>query len=185
MTQRVITDPDVQMLADIAVSLESRYVPDKSAWQDSPFDWLKQDIASRTVGMVLEQLVEGWFAMRGFNVSKAPNSDADRVINGQLVEIKGSTLWQGGIFRFQQIRDQEYDIVICLGIRPFDAQCWVIPKDVLMARPEGVGGQHGGQGGSDTLWLGFDADAPPRWMDEWGGRLSDAHAVLHNLTRVR
>ena len=181
MIRQGITDPDVKMLADIATSLESKYVPDKSAWQDSPFNWLKQDIASRTVGTVFEQLAEKWLAMKGFNVSKAPNSDADRVVDGLLVEIKGSTLWRGGNFKFQQLRDQEYDIVICLGILPFDARCWVIPKQVLMAFPKGVTPQHGGQDGRDTAWLSFPADAPPTWMNQWGGRLSEAHSTLRRL----
>ena len=101
---------------------------------------------------------------------------------GLRTEIKGSTLWESGEFRFQQIRNQEYDIVICLGISPLDVQCWVIPKDVLMEHPPGVVYQHGGQEGRDTAWLTVAPDNPPAWLREWGGRLSDAYRVLRELT---
>ena len=184
MTQRHITDPEVQILAGLAASLEPDYVSKTEDWRASPFGWIRQQ-QSRRKGKIVEQLVSGWCAAKGFDVTAARNSDADRVIGGLRTEIKGSTLWESGGFKFQQIRDQDYDIVICLGVSPFDAQCWVIPKDVLMTHPEGVTYQHGGQGGRDTSWLSFDADTPPRWMDEWGGRLSDAYDVLCNLTRAR
>ena len=175
-------DPDVQLLAEIASSLKADFVPDVDAWRDSPFAWLKQPIASRTVGTVFERLVGKYFAVKGFRVSEAAGSDADRVIDGLRVEIKGSTLWRGGVFRFQQIRDQQYDIVICLGISPYDAWCWVIPKNILLAHPEGVVSQHGGQGGRDTAWLTVAPDNPPAWLHRWGGRLSDAYRVLRELT---
>ena len=181
MTQRHITDPEVRLLAAIAASIEPDYTSNEDEWLASPFGWIKQK-PSRTVGKIFEQLVAGWCAAKEFDVTAAPNSDSDRVIGGLRSEIKGSTLWKGGGFKFQQLRDQEYDIVICLGIRPFDAQCWVIPKDVLMQHPEGVVSQHGGQAGTDTAWLGFNASTPPRWLQQWGGRLSDAHQVLRNLT---
>jgi hypothetical protein len=45
------------------------------------------------------------------------------LINGHRVEIKFSTLWQEGIYNFQQIRDQNYEYAVCLGISPFEAHC--------------------------------------------------------------
>ena len=180
MTQRAITDPEVRMLAAIAASLEPDYVSKADDWRTSPFGWIKQQ-QSRRKGKIFEQLVAGWCAAKGFDVTAPPNSDSDRVIGGLRAEIKGSTLWAAGGFKFQQIRDQEYDIAICLGISPFDAQCWAIPKEVLLSYPEGVTSQHGGQAGRDTAWLGFQADSPPDWLRDWGGRLSHAYAVLREL----
>lgn len=180
MTHQRVKDPEVRLLAAIAASIESDYTSDEDEWLGSPFGWIKQK-PSRTVGKIFEQLVSGWCAAKEFDVTAPPNSDSDRVIGGLRAEIKGSTLWKGGGFKFQQIRDQAYDIVICLGILPFDAQCWVIPKDILMRHPEGVVSQHGGQSGTDTSWLGFDAGDPPLWLRQWGGRLSEAHQVLRNL----
>ena len=182
MTQRTIGDPEVALLAGLAAAIEPDYASDLAEWRASPFGWMKSQ-PSRRVGKIFEQLVAGWCAAKGFSVTAAPNSQSDRVIGGLRAEIKGSTLWAGGGFKFQQIRDQDYDVVICLGLRPFDAQCWVIPKEALMAYPEGVAPQHGGRAGRDTAWLGFDADAPPQWLSEWGGRLSDAYRVLRRLAR--
>ena len=181
MTGQPIADPDARLLAGIAAELEPGYTSDEAEWRASPFGWIKRQ-PSRRVGKIFEQLAAGWCAAKGFSVAAAPNSQSDRVIGGLKVEIKGSTLWAGGGFKFQQIRDQDYDVVICLGIRPFDVNAWVIPKETLMARPDGVVSQHGGQAGRDTAWLGFDADNPPPWLREWGGRLADAHRVLRRLT---
>ncbi|MDA8399734.1 MAG: hypothetical protein M0008_06755 [Actinomycetota bacterium] len=47
------------------------------------------------------------------------------------MEIKVSTLWQSGVYKFQQIRDQEYDYLLYLGVPPFDAHAWLLPKSVL------------------------------------------------------
>ena len=181
MTEMPINDPDARLLAGIAVELETAYTSDEAEWIDSPFGWIKRQ-PSRRAGKIFEQLVAGWCAAKGFSVAAAPNSHSDRVIGGLKVEIKGSTLWKGGGFKFQQIRDQDYDIVICLGIRPFDVNAWAIPKAVLMEHPDGVASQHVGQAGRDTAWLAFDADNPPRWLHEWGGRLADAHRALRRLT---
>ena len=182
MTGPRIDDAEVDALTEIAASLEPDSASPADDWRSSPFGWIRR-LNPRSKGKVFEQLVAGWCAAKGFDVIHAPNAQSDRVVAGLRTEIKGSMLREGGDFRFQQIRDQAYDIVICLGLSPHDAQCWVIPKRVLLAHPEGVSPQHGGSDGRDTAWLGFRADSPPRWLREWGGRLSEAHAVLLGLTR--
>ena len=128
---RRITDPDVQLLAAIASTLRADYEKVDLSWEGSPFEWVKTR-PSRQVGKIAEDLVAGWLAAKGFNVSRCTDSDADRVIESKRVEIKSSTLWRNGQYKFQQIRDQNYDIAICLGISPFEAHCWVIEKSVLM-----------------------------------------------------
>ena len=182
MTLQHTNDPELQILAGIATSLEPRYASSQNEWSTSVFRWIKQQ-PSRTSGTIFEQLVSDWCVAKEIQVAPAPNSDSDRIIAGMRTEIKGSTLWQNRGFVFQQIRDQEYDIVICLGIRPHGAQCWVIPKHVVLADPlpEGVAPQHGGRAGRDTWWLRFKADNPPRWLRQWGGSLGEAHQVLRNL----
>ena len=119
-------------------------------WAGSPFEWIKGQ-ASRRVGKIGEQLVSGYCASRDLDVNKASSSDYDRKIEGLRAEIKFTMLWEGGAFVFQQIRDQSYDVMVALGLFPFDARCWVIPKEVLMKRPEGISPQHGGSAGRDTL----------------------------------
>lgn len=153
--------------------------PAEDPWAGSPFAWIKAR-PSRQVGKIGEQLVAGWAAAKGLDVTRAGDSDADRVINGHRVEIKFSTLWAGGNYVFQQIRDQQYDVALLLGVSPFTASAWVVPKAVLMERPfrPGLSAQHGGQAGRDTAWLQFSAGHPPDWLAEFGGTLARAFERL-------
>ena len=125
-----------------------------------------------------EQLVAGYCAARGLNVTRSPNAEADRIVEGHRIEIKFSTLWESGEYTFQQIRHQDYGFVACLGLSPFDAHCWVIPKGVLMQRAPI---QHGGQAGNDTRWLRFPVDDPPGWLARYGGSLAAGFARLVQL----
>ncbi len=175
-----IRDPDVQLLAAIAATLKQDYISEGAIdpWAASPFAWIRT-LKSRRVGKVGEQLVAGWCAAKGFDVTRSPDGDADRVIGNRRMEIKFSTLWESGIYNFQQIRDQNYEYAICLGISPFGAGCWVLPKAILL---EKLPAQHGGVRGSDTRWLQFPASAPPPWLTQYGGTLAQAYEVLKEIT---
>lgn len=175
-----ISDPDVLILASLATAIKQDYIQDGQIdpWAGSPFAWIKTQ-ASRRVGSIGEQLVSGWCAAKGFDVIKSPDSEADRVIAGRRVEIKFSTLWETRKYAFQQVRDQNYEYSIWLGISPFNAHCWVIPKDILLQQ---LKGQHRGVTGRDTRWLqGLDPLAPPEWLDQYGGTLNEAFAVLMSI----
>ena len=177
-----IEDEDVQLLAMIAGTLQPDYADDDLRWAGSPFAWIITR-PSRTIGAIGEKLVAGWCAAKGLDVVKAPNSDCDRVINGKRVEIKFSRLWKTDLFKFQQLRDQEYDYAVCLGISPFDAHCWVLSKELIMeqwGRPEGLPHQHGGASGSDTVWLSVEPDSIQPWLAPCGGRLRQAFELIRN-----
>ena len=174
----IIEDPDVRMLATIAATLEGDYLkPADDPCAGSPFAWLRT-IQSRQRGKVGEQLVAGWCAAKGLDVTKSPDNQADRVIGGNRVEIKLSTRWASGVYKFQQLRDQNYAYAVCLGICPFDAHCWVISKATLRKHVIGHTPQHTGKGGTDTFWLSFPTNAPPKWLAKCGGRLSAAAEIL-------
>lgn len=177
-------DPEVQILAGISATLEADYTEDDAAWRGSPFAWIRTR-PSRQKGAIGEKLVAGWLAARGFNVTRAKNSDADRVIENKAVEIKFSTLWENGSYTFQQLRDQQYDLAICLGISPFDAHCWVIEKrDILRYWREtgDLSSQHGGASGSDTAWLTVNPKAVQSWLRGHGGTLREGLAHISRLT---
>lgn len=177
MPVRYIQDYDVRSLATISRNLKGDYERDDDIWMDSPFAWIKR-CPSRQIGKIGEQLVSGWIAAKGLGVFLSTDSGADRIIEGQRAEIKFSTLWKNGSFTFQQIRNQDYSIVICLGISPFDAFGWCIPKGEALkhARP-----QHGGAVGTDTKWFSVTPGAEPDWLKPWGGRLSKMYEVLLEL----
>lgn len=178
-----IKDPEVRLLAGLATTLAPDYVRgDDDPWSGSPFRWILS-VSSRQKGAIGEALIAGWSAAKGFDVLRTGDSDADRIIEGHRVEIKFSTLWANGGFKFQQIRNQKYDFCLCLGLSPFDAQAWLLPKSVLLQHVIGHMGQHTGAGGQDTAWLGFPATKPYQWMSAHGGRLQDVERLLRAAGR--
>lgn len=175
-----ISDPDVLILASLATALKQDYIQEGQVdpWAGSPFAWIKTQ-RSRRIGKIGEQLVSGWCAAKGFDVVRSPDSDADRIIAGRRVEIKFSTLWETGSYTFQQLRNQNYDYAICLGLSPFQAHCWIIPKDVILER---LPPQHGGAAGRDTRWLqNMNPSRPPEWLAPYGGSLHQAFTVLESI----
>lgn len=182
--RRTITDPDVQILTALSTTLRTDYEQDLT-WEGSPFAWIKTR-PSRQVGAIGERLVAGWCAARGLDVVRSPDHEADRIIQGIRTEIKFSTLWKNtGVYRFQQLRDQNYDMAICLGVSPFNAHCWVLPKSLILAKwgkvPE-LRSQHGGADGTDTAWLSVTPGDVPDWLQGCGGSLSDAFRRICELT---
>lgn len=187
MTPHRIIDPEVQLLAGIAGTLRVDYADEDLAWEGSPFAWIKAR-PSRQVGTIGEKLIAGYLAAKDFDVVKSPDSEADRIISGRRAEIKFSTLWASGSFKFQQLRDQNYAVAICLGVSPFDAHCWAIPKTLIMSnwgKAPGLTSQHGGRQGRDTAWLQVDPAHVPAWLQPHGGSLSRATEVLRAFVRRR
>ena len=155
--------------------------PENDIWADSPFAWIRK-LPSRTVGAIGEKIVSEWASEKGFVVQRTGDSDADRFINGKRIEIKFSTLWSGfGGYKFQQIRDQNYDFCFCLGVSPYSVQAWFIPKRELMFLRPGLSHQHGGVDGNDTFWLAFEAGNPPDWLLPFGGTLSEVEELIREI----
>lgn len=142
-------------------------------WIGSPFEWL-MILPSRSRGAAGEAIASSWLTIADFQVAKPSNTGHDRLVNGHKIEVKLSTLWKGGNFVWQQIRDQDYEYALLLGLSPESAAAWFVPKQV--AHDKSVP-QHGGSAGTDTRWLTVKAGETPGWMAEWGGSLDDCLSV--------
>lgn len=179
--KKTITDPDVRMLASIAATLKGDYVQTgaEDPWAGSPFAWIRTQ-ASRRRGRIGEQLIAGWCAAKGLDVIGSRDQESDRIINRRRVEIKFSTLWGTGVYKFQQLRHQNYEYAVCLGIAPFDAACWVLSKKILRSHVLGHTPQHAGRSGKDTFWLSVKAEEPPSWLRDCGGTLAAAYEIIRN-----
>ena len=175
---------DLTEFASIAERLRSQHVNDNSDWAESPFAWIRR-LASRKKGTVSEQIISLWCAAHGFEVAFSPDTEADRVISGLRIEIKSSTLWAQGFYKFQQLRDQNYDVVICLGFSPHDVHCWVLSKNLIIEKWKSgdIKSQHGGKQGTDTAWFSVNPSKPQDWLTPRNGRPLDAIETLHQFVQ--
>jgi hypothetical protein len=89
--------------------------------------------------------------------------------------VKLSLVWDDGRFVFQQIKDQNYDVVALLGLEPKSARLWIVPKAVLWKHADW---QHTGKAGHDTKWFHFQTTKPPTWLQEYGGTSAKATKAL-------
>ena len=180
---RTIVDPSVESLANVASTLAADYRTDRSDWQGSPFAWIIPHPPARQ-GAIGKRLISTWLETSGLSVTHCSGREADRIVNGRRVAMKFSMLWEEGLYRFQQIRDQRYDLLICLGVSPFDAHSWVFTKEFLMqgrGTLEGFRYQHRGNAGADTAWIHVDPRTPQQWLTLHGGTLDDALGAMPAL----
>ena len=188
-------------MVEIVGKLKPNYFDNAAEWEGSPFQWVKGGITPGQKGKVGEDIVEKFLTHQGFCVLPCEGKGADRIVNGKKVEIKLSTLWeatphnQAGSYRFQQIRNQDYDILLCLGISPHAAHAWVVCKSQINegdlsteSKTEGswgqFGPQHGGQGGGGNTWWLTLSNPPsaPFWLRPQGGDLAEMCKILRKMT---
>ena len=177
-----MTTSDFDLLASSANYIRKELEKKDKRWDGSPFAWII-NLPPGTKGKLGKLLVNQWCALKGLSVDRSPVSEADMMINGHKVEIKFSILWKSGVYVFQQIRDQNYDYCICLGISPHSAHCWVISKPELRKHVIGHLGQHTGSSGIETAWFSVDPNNPIDWIRPFGGSLEEAFVVLKNLSK--
>ena len=116
------------LFLDVAQVLSQEYVGELSRWNGSPFQWLI-GLAPRRKGAIGEKLVDTWLTRNGFDVKRPKHTGCDRIIEGINFEVKLSTLWGSGIYTFQQLRNQDYAYVFCLGLSPMRyMRGWLLKK---------------------------------------------------------
>jgi len=179
-----MTVSDFDLLATAANYIKADLEDNFGGWKGSPFEWVLR-LPPGSKGKLGKHLVYQWCALKGLSVDRCLDSEADMQVNGHRVEIKFSTLWKVGIYKFQQIRDQNYEYSICLGISPYEAHCWVVSKAILIQYVIGHMGQHTGSGGQETAWFPVDPHNPPNWLAPCGGTLEQAFVVLRSLSHRR
>jgi len=172
-----------ELLIEANEHLKKQNSERQSQWIGSPFEWLIY-LPSRSRGAVGEKLVEAWLTKQGFILFPSKCSDFDRWCTidncprSLRLEIKFSTLWEKREYVFQQIRNQTYDVLFCLGVSPQFAHAWAIPKEEAW---ENATPQHTGSKGLDTRWLHVCPDSPPEWLDHYGGNLEAAVKCLREM----
>ncbi|MGN8132574.1 hypothetical protein [Paenarthrobacter sp. 22069] len=176
-----MTVNDYELMASASQKLFGE-VARSDAWSGSPFEWIRA-VPSATKGRVGKVLVTEWARSVGLFVAGAPEGKGDRWINGHLVQIKMSTLWDAGFYKFQQIRDQDYAYCLCLGISPFQIHAWLLPKNVIKEHVIGHMGQHTGAGASETAWLEVRPGVVHQWMSGYGDTLESVRLTLENIQR--
>ena len=176
-------DPEFNLLAAAVEVIKPQFVRHTSIWTGSPFEWVVT-LPPASKGRLGKQLVRQYFALKDLSIDTSPDPEADMLINGHRIEVKFSMLWENGVYTFQQIRDQNYEYAICLGISPFLAHCWVASKALLKENVIGILGQHTGSSGQDTAWFTFLPSEPPEWLRPFGGSLGQAFTVLKNLRKI-
>ena len=174
-------NPAFELLATASSYLRKDFEEENKLWESSPFEWILH-LPAGSKGKLGKQLIYQWCALKNLTVGTCNDSEADMLINGHRVEVKFSTLWKAGIYKFQQIRDQNYEYSVCLGISPFDAHCWVISKSILKKFVIGHLGQHTGKSGIETAWLQVNPLSPPDWLKDRGGSLDQAFNLLKTLS---
>lgn len=175
-------NPEFELLASASRIVRNEFQEINQAWSNSPFNWILT-LPPASKGKLGKKLIYQWCALKELSVDRSPDSDADMLINGHRVEIKFSTLWKEGYYKFQQIRDQNYEYSVCLGISPFNAHCWVLSKEILNRFVIGHMGQHTGRFGTETAWLTVFPDNPFDWLRPYGGTLEEAFNILKKLSR--
>ena len=130
----------------------------QSIWEDSKFQSFRNIPSPKSKGSQGEKLVQQLMQSLGHKVTKPLNSDHDRVIGGYKTEIKVSTTWNEVLnnWTWQQIRDQDYDRIIFVGINPDEIFVWWATKEDLYQNIIGNDSkrQHAGKdGGQELYWI--------------------------------
>ena len=161
-----------EMLAATASYLKDDLQAKSDLWKGSPFEWLLQ-LPARQKGALGGRLVASWCASKGLPTDRSKGSSENLVINGNKIAIKFSTLWNNGKYSFQQIRKDDFDYVLCFGISPNEAHCWILERDYAISHAKA---QH-----KTEYWISFNPQSPPEWLNGFGGSLDQAYQILKTL----
>jgi len=164
---------DFLMLASTASYLQKGLEEMNDLWKDSPFEWVLQ-LPPRSKGKLARSLLLSFFATKGLSIAPVKHSSETLIINGLQFAIKFSMLWKTGIYKFQQIKSKGPENIICFGISPFEAHCWIFSRDYAIMH-----GKKQHQGANEAeYWLSINPKEIPDWARHYGGSLDEAFAII-------
>ena len=169
---------EFQMLAATASYIQKDLEEQSDLWKNSPFEWVLQ-LPARKKGKLARQLLSSWLATKGIPCNTAGDSSETLLINGHRFAIKFSTIWANGFYKFQQIRSNGYEYVICFGISPFNAHCWIFDRNYAI---KNATKQHRTAEGAE-YWMTIDPSKPKDWVVGHGGTLDQALTILKKVAK--
>jgi hypothetical protein len=170
-------EPGLASLEAISVTLKKTYdTPEDAEWKDHPLEWIRSKPSARIgkIGRLFVTELCNQAELQAKGVGYA------LLIGKKKFQVRFSTGWSGGGFKFEQLRFEKYEAVICLGITPERAFAWVIPQTVIFGtngtilKKDGLTPQHKGKGGSETAWINVNVQEIPEWMTPYGDSVADA-----------
>jgi 16S rRNA G966 N2-methylase RsmD len=156
--------------------LDKKLEDDVDLWKNSPFEWILKLPPSRK-GKLGSDLIASWLASKGLHIETTKEATKSMIINRRKISLKFSTLWVNGIYKFQQIRSSGYDFVLCFGISPFAAHCWVFERKHAL---KNATKQHKG-GAKSEYWITIDPNDPKEWTKGFGGTLDQAYQIIKKI----
>jgi site-specific DNA-methyltransferase (adenine-specific) len=169
---------EFQMLAATASYIQKDLEEQSDLWKNSPFEWVLQ-LPARKKGKLGRQLLASWLATKGISSNTSGDASETLIIKDYRFAIKFSTIWTNGIYKFQQIRPDGYDYIICLGISPFEAHCWIFDREYAITNAQK---QHKTAEGAE-YWITIDPQKPKDWILNYGGSLNDAYKRLKKVIK--
>ena len=155
-------------------------VVNRDPYRGSQNEWFRI-LSSRRKGKAGELMVGAALESEGIDVWSSKQARKGKLVDksvklsdydlylktlGLRSEVKTSTMWgEGKNFTFQQIRNQEYDIIIFQFVLPNEVKLFYCTKEdaVNYIMIDGHG-QHGGGKATETFWITFDLDNVPNYI---------------------
>jgi site-specific DNA-methyltransferase (adenine-specific) len=165
-------------LASTASYLQRDLEAMSDLWKDSPFEWVLQ-LPPRSKGKLARELLMSWCTKNGLDPRKQTETSEALVINNKTYAIKFSMLWKNGNYQFQQIKSDGPEYILCFGISPFTAHCWVFERGYAIKHGKK---QHKG-GNKAEYWVAINPSRIPDWAQEHGGELDKALQIIKSYSK--
>ncbi len=163
-------DEQYLMLAASITHLQEAF-EENNPWYNSPFEWVL-DANRQQKSLIVSRLFETWCKHNGFSFEKLGDAEDLCIINGYQIAVKFCMLLDDGMYRFQPIRNDDYDYVLCIGISPEQAHGWVFEREAVI-------GKSIYSETSDQIHV--NPKSLDAWLSDCGGSLGQTAQIFKNL----